>query len=196
MKKFVMVAVCAALTALIAGNAAAEELRGRLAVTAKIGIINPADGEKRITEGRLIVPTDAGVIGGGGVLFGVDDNVAMELDVTRSAYHTAGFGEAGVTDVAVGGQYRLAERQRLIPYAGAGMDIMINDLGNKYTNTVVGAHLAAGLDYMAMRQVALNLEVKGVEAFSTDVRDFTGNKVGTFDPSNVSFTLGARFFFN
>jgi outer membrane protein len=207
MKKFVLVAVCAALTALLAGNATAEELRGRVAVTAKLGITNPADGESSISEGKLIIPTDAGVIGGGGILFGVDDNLAMELDVTRSAYHSAGFrdrsgaveagfGTAGVTDVSVGAQYRLPERQRLVPYAGAGVDILISDVNHTYTDTVVGAHLAAGIDYMAMRQVALTAELKGVEAFSTDVRTYGGNKIGEFDPSNISFTVGARFFFN
>jgi outer membrane protein len=214
MKKFVVVAVCAALTAVFAGNATAEELRGRLAATARLGIINPADGETRVPEGRLIVSSDAGVIGGGGILFGVDDNVAVELEVTRSAYHTSSFaptqtvgrntggslgigaGTAGVTDVAMGAQYRLPERQRLIPYLGAGLDILIPDVKDCYTDTVVGAHLAAGVDYMLMRQVAFTAEVRGVEAFSSDVTAFGGGKVGEFDPSNIAFTVGARFFFN
>jgi outer membrane protein len=197
MRKFLLLTACAALTAILAGNAAADELRGRVAVTARIGVTNPANNEKNIPEGRLVVSTDAGVIGGGGFLFGVDDNIAIELDVTRSSYHTSRFGTAGVTNLSVGAQYRFPERQRLIPYGGAGVDVLISDLDDNYTNTVVGMHLAAGLDYMLMRQIALNAEIKGVEAFSADVKSFNGgDKVGKFDPSNVAFTVGARFYFN
>lgn len=198
MRKFLLLTACAALTAILAGNAAADELRGRVAVTARIGVTNPANNEENIPGvGRLVVSTDAGIIGGGGLLFGVDDNIAIELDVTRSSYHMSRFGTAGVTNLSVGAQYRFPERQRLIPYGGAGVDVLISDLDRNYTNTVVGMHLAAGLDYMLMRQIALNAEIKGIEAFSTDVKSLNGgDKVGKFDPSNVAFTVGARFFFN
>ncbi|HJV34368.1 outer membrane beta-barrel protein [Geomonas sp.] len=196
MKKRVLLAACALLTACLAGNAAAEDLRGRIAITGRIGVTDPANGEKADTHGTLLVKTDAGIIGGGGLLFGVDDNIALDLEVTRSGYHTSGLGDAGVTDLAIGAQYRLPERQRWVPYAGAGIDVLINDVGNYVVDTVVGLHIKGGVDYMLMRQVALNAEVKGVEAFNADVRNFAGIKVGEFDPSNVSFTIGARYFFN
>lgn len=198
MKKILVMVACAALTAFIAGNAAAEELRGRVAVLAKVGLTNPADSEERIdgSNRKLVVSTDPGIIGGGGFLFGVDDNIAIDLDVTRSAYHTSGFGQAGVTNLGIGAQYRLPEKQRIIPYGGAGVDVLINDLDRRVVDTVVGFHLAAGIDYMAMRQVALNAEIRGVESFSADVRNYDGSKLGEFDPSNVSLTIGARFFFN
>lgn len=196
MKKFVLLAACAVLTAVFAGNAVAEDLRGRLAVTGRIGVINPTDSERAGREGTLVVSTDAGIIGGGGFLFGVDENIAMALEVTRASYHTSGFGTAGVTDISIGAQYRFPERQRFIPYGGAGINVLINDLSDRVADTVVGFHVAAGVDYMLMRQVALNAELKGVEAFSADVRAFNGYKVGEFDPSNVSLTVGARFYFN
>ena len=196
MQKFILFAACAVLTALLAGNAAASDLRGRLAVTGRIGVINPANGEKEDRDGTLVVSTDAGFIGGGGFLFGVDENVAMELDITRSAFHSSGFGQTDVTNLSIGAQYRLPERQRVIPYAGAGMDVLINDLPHNTADTVLGVHVAAGLDYMLQRQIALNAEMKGVEAFSADVKDYTGARVGKFDPSNFAFTVGARFFFN
>lgn len=195
-KSLFVFAACAALVASIAGTAAAEELRGRVAVTARLGIINPAESEKNDPAGKLVVETDPGVIGGGGALVGIDDNLALAVEVTRAAFHTEGFGSAGVTDLSFGMQYRLPEKQRFIPYAGAGIDVLINDLSHRYTDTVVGFHLAAGVDYMLMRQVALNAEVKGVEAFSADVREEGRGKVGEFDPSNLGFTVGARFFFN
>jgi len=197
MRKLILLAACALMTAFVAGNAAADDLRGKVAVTAKIGVTNPANSERPSPLGTLVVDTDAGIIGGGGILFGVDDNIAVEMDVTRSSFHTSGFGTAGVTNVSVGGQYRFPERQRLIPYVGAGVDVLISDLNDAtYTKTVVGMHLAGGLDYMVQRHLALNAEVKGVEAFTTDVRAFNGAKIGEFDPSSLSFTVGVRLFFN
>jgi len=196
MRKFLLLTACAVLTAFLAGNAAADELRGRLAVTGRLGVTNPANGELRSDAGTLVVSTDPGFIGGGGFLFGVDDNVAIELDVTQSTYHTSKFGTAGVTNLSMGAQYRLPEKQRFVPYLGAGLDVLINDLPDNTANTVLGLHLAAGIDYMLLRQLALNAELKGVEAFSADVKGFNGSKVGEFDPSNVAFTVGARFFFN
>ncbi len=81
-------------------------------------------------------------------------------------------------------------------YFGAGLDVLINDLPHNAVNTVLGAHLATGLDFMLQRQLALTAEIKGVEAFSADIKDFAGTKVGQFDPSSLTFTVGARFFFN
>ena len=199
MRKLVALGACALAVALLAGNARADDLRGRLAVTGRIGVSNPANSERDLGGERLIVSTDAGFIGGGGFLFGVDNNIAMELDITHSAYHTSdttGFGQAEVTDLSIGAQYRLPQRQRFVPYFGAGIDVLINDLPRNAANTTLGLHVASGLDYFLQRQVALNAEIKGVEGFSADVKDFTGTKVGQFDPSNVSFTVGARFFFN
>jgi len=197
MRKFLLITACALLTAFLAGNASADALRGRLAVTGRLGVTNPANGESdlRPDVGTLVVSTDAGFIGGGGFLFGVDDNIAVELDVTQSSYHTSVFGRADVTNLSIGAQFRFPERQRIIPYIGAGMNVLINDLPRDAADTVLGMHLAAGLDYMLTRQVALNAEVKGVEAFSADVK-FNGSKIGEFDPSNVACTVGARFFFN
>ena len=197
MRKLLLLTACAVLTAFLAGNAAADELRGRVAITGRVGVTNPADSERHLPGiGTLVVSTDAGIIGGGGFIIGVDDNVAIELDVTRSSYHTSGLGTAGVTDLSVGAQYRFPERQRFIPYGAAGMDVLINDLSDRYTDTVIGMHLSAGLDYMLMRQVALTAELKGVKAFNADTRNFNGGKDGEFDPSSLSVTVGARFFFN
>jgi len=197
MRKFVYLAACAALTALLAGNAEASDLRGRVAVTGRVGVINPANSELDVPGvGTLVVKTDAGFIGGGGLLFGVDENIAAELEVTRSTFHAGTFGDTDVTNLSIGAQYRLPERSRLVPYFGGGINVLINDMPHGTADTVLGLHVSAGIDYFLQRQVALTAEVNGVEAFSADVKDFTGSKVGSFDPSNVSFTVGARFFFN
>ena len=197
MRKLLILIASAVLTASLAGNAAADQIRGRLAVTGKIGVTNPADSERNGTEGKLVVSSDAGFIGGGGVLFGIEDDVALEIGVTRSAYATSGLGDAEVTTVSIGGQYRFPENQRIVPYVGAGLDVLINDLsGNRYTDTVVGGHLVGGIDYFTMRHLAFTAELKGVQAFSSDVREYGGGKIGEFDPSSLSLTFGARFFFN
>lgn len=196
MKKLIMLAACALMTALLASNASANDLRGRVAVTGRLGVINPANSERRGTEGTLVVSTDAGFIGGGGLLFGVEDNIAAELEVTRSTFHANYFGDADVTNLSIGAQYRLPERQRLVPYFGAGINVLINDLPHSTAETVLGLHVAAGLDYVLQRQISLTAEVNGVEAFSADVKDFNGNRIGKLDPSSLAFTVGARFFFN
>jgi outer membrane protein len=192
----VLLLICAAWLAVQAGTAAAEDLRGRIAMTGRVGVINPANSERADRDGTLVVSTDAGIIGGGGFLVGVDENLAVDVEVTRSSYTTYGLGTAGVTDLGVGLQYRFPERRRFVPYGAAGLDVLINDLSDRFTDTVVGFHVAAGVDYMLLRDVALNAELKGVEAFSADVRGYNGVKVGEFDPTNVSLTFGARFFFN
>ncbi|WP_026842995.1 porin family protein [Citrifermentans bremense] len=194
-KLFMLSAGALLLATTLTANAGAEELRGRLALTGKIGVINPAKSELDTPQGTMVVSTDAGLTGGVGLMFGVDENVAVELEVSRASFHTSSFGTAQITDVSVGAQYRFPERQRLVPYLGAGMDVLVNDLGNRYTNTTVGAHLSAGVDCILNRQASLVLEAKGVESFSANV-DTPSGQNGEFDPTNLSVTVGARFFFN
>lgn len=192
-----MLLLCAGallMAAPLAQNASAEDLRGRIAVTGKLGVTNPAESESDTVYGRMVVSTDAGLIGGVGVLFGVDDNVAVELELSRSTFDAGSFGDADVTDVSIGAQYRFPGRQLVVPYVGAGLDVLINDVGNRYANTTVGAHVNGGLDCFMNRQVALNLELKAVESFKADLDGPNGT--GKFDPSALSFTVGARFFFN
>uniref|UniRef100_C6DZQ3 Outer membrane protein beta-barrel domain-containing protein n=1 Tax=Geobacter sp. (strain M21) TaxID=443144 RepID=C6DZQ3_GEOSM len=194
-KLFMLSAGALLLATTLTANAKAEELRGRLALTGKIGVINPAKSELDTPQGTMVVSTDAGLTGGLGLMFGVDENVAVELEVSRASFHTSHFGTAQITDVSVGAQYRFPERQRLVPYLGAGLDVLVNDLSNRYTNTTVGAHLSAGVDCILNRQASLVLEAKGVESFSANV-DTPSGQHGEFDPSNLSVTVGARFFFN
>ena len=195
MRKMLMLCAGVLLVAApLAGTASAEALRGRIAVSGKIGVTNPAQSEMNSPYGKMVVSTDAGLTGSLGILFGVDDNVAVEMEVGRSSFDTSDFGDADVTDVSIGAQYRFPGGGQVVPYVGAGLDVLINDLGNRYTNTTVGGHVSGGLDFFVSRQVALNLEVKGVESYRADVDGPNGT--GKFDPSALSCTVGARFFFN
>lgn len=204
-RKLVVFCVAAMLT-LTAGTAmAADSIRGRLGVTGRIGFIVPADSEAAAVGVVVSRNTDVGLIGGGGFIFGATENIAAELDITH-----AGFGsdfpdgrvDFDTTNVTLGVQYRfqdLVRVQHLVPYAGGGLDILLNDAsGAKASDAddVVGVHLSAGVDYFLQPQFAVTGEVKGILAPDADIHEFDGRKKGTFDPSSFSTTFGVRFFFN
>jgi outer membrane protein len=194
----------AALLTLAAGTAmAADSIQGRLGVTGKIGFAVPADGE--LNDGSKI-STDTGFIGGGGLIYGITDNIAGEFDVTHASYGSsalvapAPFGNSDfdTTNISFGVQYRFLNLpvQHLVPYAGGGLDILINDANNGLdVDTTVGVHLTAGADYFFQRQFALTSEIKGVLAPDADIKA-GGTRQGSFDPSSFSMTFGIRYFFN
>ncbi|NVN91215.1 MAG: outer membrane beta-barrel protein [Desulfuromonadales bacterium] len=192
MKKLIVLACAAATLSLASGNAHADSIKGRVGVTGKIGFLVPSDGD----IGPYKNKTDVGFIGGGGIIYGIDDHFAAEIDVTRSEFDSD-FAAFGVTNVTLGAQYRFALSQpKLVPYVGAGLDILISDADHGLSvNTMVGAHASAGIDYFIMKQLALTAEAKLVVAPDTDIKGLTG-KVGNFDPTAVSTTFGVRFFFN
>ncbi|MBJ6726714.1 porin family protein [Geomesophilobacter sediminis] len=204
MKRIITCAAGLLLAAtLFAGPASAAELRGRLAATARVGVVNPTDNERSGGAYNIVVPTDAGLLIGGGILYGIDDNVALEINIDRSVVSTPGnpngWGDVEMKDLSIGMQYRLPERSRLVPYAGGGIDVLINgasDSNVSAIDTVFGAHIKGGLDYFVTRELAINAELKGVEAISADVKDNAGHKIGSFDPTSLNFTVGVRFFFN
>src|SRR5689334_24562675 len=69
--------------------------------------------EDGIRDGTVTgVQTCALPISGGGLLFGVNNEIAIELDITRATYDTSSWGEADVKDLSFGAQFRLPERQR------------------------------------------------------------------------------------
>lgn len=191
-KSLLMTAI--ALVAMLAGsNAMAENLQGRIGVTGRLGVVVPADSEANSPVGKLVVETDAGFIGGGGLIYGVDNNVALELDVTHSEFHAKSLGTAKVNNVSIGGQYRFSSDQA-VPFLGLGVDILMSDLPRHDVDTVLGFHLSAGVDYFVSRELALTAQVKGVQAFEADMTGESSS--GDFDPSSLAATVGFRFFFN
>ncbi|UFS71626.1 porin family protein [Geomonas sp. RF6] len=196
MRKLFTVLACTALTVLLAGNLWAQDLQGRVAVTGRIGAMIPADGTADVPAGKVIIDTDAGFVGGGGVLFGVNEEIAIEMDVTHASFGTSAWGDVDLTTLAFSAQYRLPERNQIVPYLGGGVDVLMPDISDGSADTVMGVHLAAGLDFFLNRQLAINVEVKGTEGFESDLRANDGRKIGNFDPTNLSTTVGARFFFN
>lgn len=195
-KSFVMTAI-ALMTMLTGSNAMAENLQGRFAISGRTGLVIPADSERNrvgISE-KVVVETDPGFIIGGGLFYGVDQHVALELAVDHSVFDAGSFGTAKVDTVSIGGQYRFNDRDYMVPYLAGGVDIIIPDFSDFDVDTVLGVHLAAGFDYFLNKNLAVTAELKGLQSFDTDIKDRTG-KQGDFNPSNISTTLGIRVFFN
>lgn len=196
MRKSLLISVIALVAMLAGSNAMAENLRGKFGVSGRLGVIVPADSERNFAPyGKLVVETDPGFIGGGGLIYGVDDHLALELNVDHSIFHTKGWSRADVNDVAMGAQYRFDSPGHVVPYVGGGIDILIPEFKDMQVDTVLGLHLSAGLDFFVSRNVAFTTELKGVGAFDADVNRL-GVKQGDFDPSNISTTVGMRIFFN
>ena len=177
----------------------ADSIRGKLGVTGRIGFLNPADNNAEFLNNNR---TDTGLVAGVGLIYGIDDHIALELDVTRATFGSD-TGDFGVTNFSFGGQYRFALQQRqLVPYIGVGLDILATDYDENFgarsdVDTTVGGHISGGIDYFLQKQFALTAEVKAVVAPDTKITDRqNGNNAGDFDPSSFSTTVGIRFFFN
>ena len=192
MKKLLILVCATATFSLAAGTAFADSIAGKIGVTGKIGFQIPSNGD----IGSNTIHTDAGFIGGGGVIYGIDNHFAAELDFTRSVFGS-NYGDFGVTNVTLGGQYRfILDQPKLVPYLGAGLDILVIDAEQgRDVDTTVGVHASAGMDYFILKQVALTAEAKFVFAADTDITGPTG-RVGNFDPTAFSTTFGVRYFFN
>jgi outer membrane protein len=201
--------VCLVLCFVLSTGAAmeADSIQGRIGVTGQIGMYIPSDSDafEPFTPGYNL-DTDVGFIGGGGLIFGITKNVALELNITYAQFgaEIGGVqeGDFDTTNISMGAQYRFVDIpvESLVPYAGGGVDVLLNGFSSSFgesldVDTVVGGHVCGGVDYFVMKQLALNAEIKGVLAPDADIT-YRGIEVGNFDPTSVSLTLGVRYFFN
>jgi outer membrane protein len=198
MKKVFLGLMVVLLPAIAAGISGAEDLAGKLGVTGRIGFTVPADSSWDYW-GDL--SSDVGFIGGGGVIYGVTRNLALEFETTYSTYDMSygpyRDGTAGVTDISFGVQWRFASNKKFTPYVGGGLSILINDYTYADVDTVVGANLKGGIDYFITPHIALNAELKGVISPSASMTDSHDPYIrGSFDPSSFSGLFGVRYFFN
>ena len=198
MKRVILGLMMAALTAVSAGTATAENLEGKIGVTARLGFTLPADSD---WGGYSGLSGDMGVIGGGGLLFGVTRNVALEAEATASGYDLNRFstthdGTATVTNLSFNALYRYATSSKATPYLGGGLSILFSDYTDADVDTVIGVNVKGGLDYFVAPKIALNIELKGVLSPTANMRDLGPNHLsGSFDPSSFSCLFGARYFF-
>lgn len=198
MKKLIVFACLATTISMTAGTAMADSIKGKLGVTGRVGFLSPADNNAEFFDNR----TDSGFVAGGGLIFGIDDHIAAELDVTRAEFDSD-TGDFGVTNFSFGGQYRFALQQRqLVPYLGAGLDILVSDYdenggARSDVDTTVGVHVSGGVDFFLQKNLALTAEAKIVAAPDADITDRqSGASAGDFDPTSFSTTVGLRYFFN
>lgn len=203
MKKIIMLACLVTAFSVTSGTAMADSIKGKLGITGRIGVMSPADND---VNDNKVNPyrnndTDNGIVGGGGLIYGIDDHIAAELDVTRASFGSDS-GDFGVTNISLGAQYRFALQQRqLVPYVGGGLDILMSDYEpddgfRRDVDTTVGVHVNGGIDYFLQKNIALTAEAKLVVAPDTSISDRSGYHWGDFDPSSFSTTVGIRFFFN
>jgi len=204
MKKSIIFYCMVVSLVLTAGVAMADGIQGRLGVTGRIGFLVPSDSEAFAVPSNL--NTDVGFVGGGGFIYGINKNIALELDITHSEFGAdrvgSKEGDFATTNFSLGAQYRFVDSsvKKLVPYVGAGLDILLNDFtfadGDKANvDTVPAVHVCGGVDYFILKQLALTTELKGVLAPDADIK-FAGDKVGNYDPTSLSMTFGVRYFFN
>jgi outer membrane protein len=139
--------------------------------------------------------TDAGLVGGVGLIYGIDNHFAAEIGISHSELNSD-FGNFGVTDFELGAQYRFVlDLHKLVPYAGTGFDLLVvNDDQGRNVGTV-GVHFSGGVDYFITRQLALTAEARVVVAPDVNINGPNGTS-GNFDPTSFSTTFGAKYFFN
>jgi outer membrane protein len=201
MKKIVVtMATAALLVAAASGAALADSIKGTLGLTGKLGFIIPADSKSDTASGKVLIETDPGFIIGGGVIYGFDDNAAFEMEVTHSWFNVkntpGNLGDATMTDMAFGLQYRFTPERKLVPYIGAGLDILMPDMDRAKVDTTIGAHIKGGVDYFLERNIALTGELKLTGGLDADITNNTaGGQGGKFDPSSVSVMGGVRLYF-
>ncbi|MBT1072892.1 outer membrane beta-barrel protein [Pelotalea chapellei] len=194
MKKLMVLACMAATVSLATGSAMADSIKGRAGATLRIGFTAPNDSDFE----NLRIKPDIGIIGGGGLIYGVNDTTAVEFDITHSSYGSdypngGNAGDFDVTNFSLGGQYRFTPANKLVPYIGAGLDILVSDYKSHDVDTTVGVHVSGGVDYFLMKSLAVTAEVKAVIAPETDIKSSAGH--GNFDPSSLNTTFGVRYFF-
>lgn len=172
----------------------AYETEGRLGVTVKAGALAPLrdDFIDRTSD------TDTDLAYGGGLIYGFTRHLAGELDVTHAPALdvTQGglkVGEASMTDVSLGLQYRFAPETRIVPYLGAGFDFITGEFTNLTDDDfnldwTVGGHVNAGIDWFLNKSIALSVDVRGVYAAKGSMESTSLD----YDPTSLIATVGFR----
>jgi outer membrane protein len=195
MKKHLFAAALIAVMTLAAGSAMADSINGRVGVTGRLGFAVPADSDLLGPN----VSTDAGLIGSGGLIYGLNKDIALEFDLSHTGFGSNQGVDFNTTNIAFGGQYRFTDLslRQLVPFAGGGLDILINGADHGLDiDTVLGVHVNGGVDYFITRELAATAEMRAVLAPDADIHAAGGQKVGNFDPMSFSMMFGVRYFFN
>ncbi len=199
MKKICLFTCLALVIALTTGTAMADSIKGKVGVTGRLGFVVPSDGVYASGSNLNDYRSNVGIVYGGGFLYGVDQNWAAELDITNSHFDLDHFGGTGpsadMINIAMGAQYRFIPQEKLVPYIGFGLDVLVNDLDGFDVDPTVAAHVSGGVDYFLRKNLALTAEAKIVAGQEADIK-YNGDRVGRFSTTNFNTTFGVRFFFN
>jgi outer membrane protein len=186
---------------LTTGNALAESIKERLGITGQLGFVMPNNSkftDNFVSTNGLSSNTlkaDGAFVGGGGLIFGLTDNWAVEanaLYMPQNDYNGSNGTKLTIksTDVSGGIQYRNNVSNDFAAYLGAGVDVLLSD-GD--IDTVVGGHINAGGDYFLTKYLALNIEMRGIFFPEADVKN-GGVTVVKYDPTGYMGLVGVRFF--
>jgi len=182
---------------LFSGTALGGCLDSRLGVTGKAGALVPLQDDfiSSTSESRT------GLTAGGGLIYGISKNFAIEADVTHAPSFDVEIAgskayDAALTDVALGLQYRLPSAMDFVPFIDGGVDFMVGNLqhvtGAKYRlDWTEGGHVGLGLDYFLTNSIAFTAEARGLFGFDGDVTK-SGVKVGSYHPMAFIGTFGIR----
>lgn len=186
-----------AVLSLTSVQAMAENIAGRLGLTARIGATVPLQDD--FIKGTS--DTDAGLAFGGGLIYGFNEHVAGEveafhtpqLDVSSGGVKTF---EADITDISLGVQFRFLAGNRLVPYFGFGPDFITGGLkhvnGTDYKlDWTYGGHVNLGFDWFINKGIAFTTDLRGVYAVDGDVLRGSA-KVTEFQPQWFQGTAGFR----
>lgn len=182
---------------LAAGPAwATDGIAGRFGVTVKAGVLVPLRSQLIETTSD----TDNSLAYGGGLIYGLTRHLAGEVDITHGPslkIKQSGLkvGEAAVTEISLGVQYRLTPDNRLVPYLGAGVDVIKGELANNGGERfdlgwTYGGHVNAGIDFFLTKGVAFTVDLRGLYAARGDV----GSTGLDYDPTSFVGTIGFRLF--
>lgn len=195
---------------LFAGNATAESIKGRLGITGQLGFMVPDNSKYTpdfVTANGLAsdqLKADGAFAGGGGLIFGLTDNWALEAHVLYTPQidykntNGAKVLEIATTNASLGLQYRNNVSRDLAAYLGGGVDVLISDVkdGSGHegdVDTVVGGHINVGADYFVTKCFAINFDIRGIFAPEADIKG-GGATMAKYDPISYVGLIGVRFF--
>lgn len=175
---------------------AADGIAGRFGMTVKGGVLAPLRDE--------MIDTTSGsrpsLAYGGGILYGFTRHLAGEVDVSHAPslqVKQSGqkVGEASLTHIALGVQYRVTPDAGVVPYLGAGVDVIkgefTNNGGDKFVlDWTYGGYVAAGIDVFITRGIAFTADARGMYAAPGRM----GATRLDYDPTSLVGTVGFRLF--
>lgn len=192
-----IIALTVIALSLVAGNAMAESINGRLGLNGKAGFIVP------LKDGTINNSTfwtdDVGFAGGGGIIYGIGDYFAVEANFIYVPSMDVKMGnnikvdELSLSDYSLGVQYRILPKERWVPYIGGGADFINGSIGGSDVDWTYGGYVNGGVDFFINKSIVFNVDCKVIIAEKSDILQ-NNVKIGSFDPTSVVTTFGFRLF--